>query len=275
MDEATPSRTALATARARADHQIHDLPVMYSDPLVGRLVGGTSVAPMDRPRRLFFAARARFAEDRVTAAVATGTAQVVVLGAGLDTFGLRNSSDQVRVFEVDHPATQAWKRRKLQEAGIQVPTTMAFVPVDFESDPLTTGLATAGFDAAAPAIFVWLGVVIYLTPDALRATLDFVAGRPHPTEVVFDYLQSGETARGRDLLRARSDTVAATGEPFLSYFTPDSIAGELDSHGLAVAQDRSAAELIDSYSAGSTRFEIDVPDQLRASRVVSAMRRRH
>ncbi|WP_324192928.1 class I SAM-dependent methyltransferase [Nocardia transvalensis] len=129
-----------------------------------------------RPRRLFFAARARFAEDCVAAA---GVRQVVILGAGLDTFTYRHPHPDLRVFEVDHPATQAWKRERLAATGTYRPEKVIFVPVDFETQTLATRLESAGFSRADPAVFVWLGVVFYLTPDAAHATLEYIAGQLH------------------------------------------------------------------------------------------------
>ena len=130
--------------------------------------------------------RHRFAEDAVTAAVARGVRQVVVLGAGLDTFAYRHPHDGLRVFEVDFPATGEWKRARLAEAGIAVSPTVAFVAVDFEHDDLLDRLRESGLDVETPAVFMWLGVVPYLTEEAIWATLGFIAGVPG-AEVVFDY----------------------------------------------------------------------------------------
>jgi methyltransferase (TIGR00027 family) len=276
MDDGGPSRTALATARARAYHQIADQPRILTDPLAARLLGVTAdelAGPdtPDRPRRLFFAARARFAEDRVAAAVASGVSQVVILGAGLDTFAYRNPHLDLRVFEVDHPATQVWKRERLAAAGIDRPEALTFVPVDFETSTLASGLETAGFRRTHPAVFVWLGVVFYLTPDAAQATLEYVAGQARPVEVIFDYLQPAETDEDRAHLRGRADRLAAAGEPWFSYFTPEDIAGRLRALGLTDVEDHSAADLVAGYLDGSAAFEQD-PQALRASRILRASR---
>ncbi|MGC5258944.1 class I SAM-dependent methyltransferase [Gordonia sp. DT218] len=287
MDDEQPSQTALATAYARAYHQIADRPTILTDPLVARLVGVTAdeltglAEPTEdrpgsgatfRPRRLFFAARARFAEDRVGAAAAAGVRQVVILGAGLDTFAYRNPYPCLRMFEVDHPATQAWKRDRLVAAGIEVPETLAFVPVDFETDLLSTELESGGFSRSDPAVFVWLGVVFYLTSDTVHATLDYIAGQTPPTEVIFDYLQPAGTDEDRAQLQERANRVAAAGEPWFSYFTPADIAGHLRARGFTDIEDHSAAELIDSYLDGSAEFESDPPHALRASRILRARR---
>jgi methyltransferase (TIGR00027 family) len=287
MDDDGPSRTALLTAYARAYHQIADRPLIFTDPLAARLLGvtaaeladsGTPTADhlgdgvSDRPRRLFFAARARFAEDAVAAAIAAGVRQVVILGAGLDTFAYRNPRPDVRVFEVDHPATQAWKRERLTTAGIDCPETLTFVPVDFETQTLAAGLASTGFTRTDPAVFVWLGVVFYLTPTAAHATLEYIAGQAQPVEVVFDYLQPADSDEGRAHQQARAARLAGVGEPVFSYFTPDDIAAQLRALGFTDLEDHSAPDLVTGYLDGSTRFGDEPPSALRAIRILRASR---
>ncbi|KAA0018500.1 class I SAM-dependent methyltransferase [Antrihabitans cavernicola] len=284
MDNDGPSRTAFATAYARAYHQIADRPTILTDPLAARLLGVTADELSElgeptedrpgsgahyRPRRLFFAARARFAEDRIATA---GARQAVILGAGLDTFAYRNPHPDVHVFEVDHPATQEWKRERLSAAGIDLPDRLTFVPVDFETDSLATELASSGFLRTEPAVFVWLGVVFYLTEDAARATLEYIAGQSAPVEVIFDYLQPGDTDEARAQLLERAGRVAAAGEPWFSYFTPDDIAARLHALGFTDIEDHSATELVAGYLDGSTEFEGEPPQSLRASRILRASR---
>jgi methyltransferase (TIGR00027 family) len=235
IDNQGPSRTALATAYARAYHHLADRPRILADPLAARLLGVTvdeltelgrpaqdrpgsdvgsgilRLGVSDRPRRLFFAARARFAEDRVAVAAAAGVRQVVILGAGLDTFAYRNPHPDLRVFEVDHPNTQAWKHQRLAASGIDQPERLTFVPVDFETDTLATRLEAGGFSRTDPAVFVWLGVVFYLTQDAARTTLDYIARQSGQVEVIFDYLRSADTDEDRARLRARANRAAAVG----------------------------------------------------------------
>ncbi len=168
----------------RAAHQIHDAkPLVFEDPLAVRILGAEFAdevkrtpdsvkRPWSAGLRAFMVARARLAEDTLAVGVREhGVTQYVVLGAGLDTFACRNASAELRVFEVDHPATQAWKQQMLNAAGIVVPQTAHFVAVDFEQDSLRAKLAAAGFDFAQPAVTAWLGVVPYLTQEAFRATL--------------------------------------------------------------------------------------------------------
>ncbi|RMI33406.1 class I SAM-dependent methyltransferase [Nocardia stercoris] len=282
MDSEGPSRTALVTAYARAYHQVADRPLIFTDPLAARALGvtadglteslGRATEPgtaLDRPRRLFFAARSRFAEDRVAV---TGARQVVILGAGLDTFAYRNPNPDLRVFEVDHPDTQDWKRRLVTAAGLDHPAGLTFVPVDFETDTLATRLAAAGFSRTEPAVFVWLGVVFYLTPDAAHSTLEYIAGQDAPVEVVFDYLQPADTDEDRAYLEARARRLAAIGEPFVNYFTPADIAAQLRVLGFTDIEDHPAPDLITGYLDDSTEFDEDSARTLRASRMIRAGR---
>jgi methyltransferase (TIGR00027 family) len=228
--EGEPSWTALGAAAYRAIHQDADDGAIFRDPLAWQILGGDKDAVLaeatgqDRPRlRLFIAVRHRFAEDSLAAAVSRGTRQVVVLGAGLDTFAYRNPFPETTVFEVDHPATGAWKQDQLAAAGIAVPPSVTYVGVDFETDDLMTRLVDAGFDASAPAFFVWLGVVPYLSLDAVTATLRAIASVPGG-EVVFDYTNPVYQLRAvaqddRADLIAR---VAEVGEPLSAGLdTPD------------------------------------------------------
>lgn len=289
MDNDGPSRTALVTAYARAYHQIADQPRILADPLAARLLDVTvdelnelgrpgeggheeilRLGVGDRPRRLFFAARSRFAEDRVAAAVAAGVRQVVILGAGLDTFAYRHSHSGLRVFEVDHPATQAWKSERLAASGIDLPEGLSFVPVDFETDTLATRLADAGFSRSDSAVFVWLGVVYYLTPDAADGTLEYIARQSGSVEVIFDYL--ADTDEDRAQLRARAERAAAVGEPWFSYFAPDDIAARLRALGFTDVEDHAATDLIAGYLGDSAEFEGEPPQALRPVRILRASR---
>ncbi|GAS95599.1 methyltransferase [Mycolicibacterium canariasense] len=284
-----PSRTALATAYARAYHQIADQPMIFSDDLAVPLLGVTAdeltelstrvgdqigAVINDRDRRLFFAARARVAEDAVAAAVAAGTRQVVILGAGLDTFAYRNHNPGLRVFEIDHPATQAWKRDRLAAAGIDIPATLTLVPVDFETQDLSAELESTAFTRTEPAIFVWLGVIFYLTPSAARSTLQYIAGQAQPVEVVFDYLHSPSTEADRADLQARAERLAAAGEPFHSYFTPTEITTLLRTLGFRIIDDRPGYDVVAAYlgEGSSDGGELEFARVLQASRILRARR---
>lgn len=190
--------------------------------------------------RLLTAARSRIAEDAMSGAVERGTRQIVLLGAGLDTFALRNphGERQVRVYEVDHPATQAWKRQRLAELNITLPPWLIFVAVDFERDDLGEMLAGAGLQPNAPAFFTWLGVVPYLTEDAIRRTLGAIASI-EDAEVVFDYMESGRafSEELRQLEKERSEQLGKMGEPSVSGFEPAAVAEIPGLNGFSVIED--------------------------------------
>jgi methyltransferase (TIGR00027 family) len=259
MREREPSRTAFAAAAHRAAHQVLERGRIFADPLAGPILGAvaqaaavaTSADPSTRGMRLFIAARSRVAEAALRAGVETrGVSQFVVLGAGLDTFAYRNPfGAALKVFEVDHPETQAWKRRRLAEAGIAVPAALTFVPVDFERDGLLAALEAAGFDPERRSFFTWLGVVPYLTREAIGATLAVIGGLPGGGEVVFDYSDPVGTLGGqaREAHARRAERVAALGEPFLTYFEPADLHAELARLGLERIDDLGPRALVERH----------------------------
>jgi methyltransferase (TIGR00027 family) len=240
METGTPSRTALRVAIRRAAHQLVDHPPILNDPIAVRLIGPGYERDLERAShtvardfRCFMATRSRYAEDHLAQAVAAGMRQYVILGAGLDTFAYRNPFPQIRVFEVDFPATQQWKRALLAQASIPLPHHLTFVPLDFEHQTLAAGLRNAGFDASSPAFFSWLGVVPYLTLEAFRATLADLASLPAGTGVTFDYAFPPDTLTPakREIFDRLAARVAAAGEPFQLFFTPAQVEAELRSAG--------------------------------------------
>jgi methyltransferase (TIGR00027 family) len=258
MQDGLPSQTARGAAAYRAAHQTLDGGSIFRDPFALRILDEETRARLDdvaadeslRPMRLLIAARSRFSEEMLSVSVARGVRQVVVLGAGLDTFALRNphTSAGVRVFEVDYPATQAWKRERLRDAGIEIPASLIFAPVDFERQSLADGLASAGFQFNCPAFFQWLGVVPYLTRDAIAATVGFIAGVPD-SEVVFDYAEPFENYRPerRASIMAVAARAAARGEPWLSLFDPADMDGLLRAKAFAAVEDLGLAEIADRF----------------------------
>jgi methyltransferase (TIGR00027 family) len=240
MKSAAPSRSALRVALRRAAHQVYDSPLVSDDPVAVPILGATYAEELrrtpvraDRPfsvaLRAFIVARSRYAEDNLHRAVAAGVRQYVLLGAGLDTFAYRNPYPQLRVFEVDHPATQKWKRDLLHSSGIPIPQNLTYVPVDFECQSLSERMNAAGFHANAPAFFAWLGVVPYLTLQAFRATLGFVSAQPAGSGVVLDYGQPRAVLPHLEQLAHDSiaSRVQLAGEPFRLFFTPAEIAVQL------------------------------------------------
>ncbi len=243
MQEGFFSKTAQRVAIRRAAHQLLDEPRVLDDPLALRIIGSEAEKALrsdpkehhafSRAFRAFMAARSRYAEDELARAVARGVSQYVVLGAGLDTFAYRNPHPGLQVFEVDHPATQAWKREQLQAASIAVPASLIFVPIDFEQKTLADGLERSGFNAIAAAFFSWLGVTPYLTREACMKTLSFIAKLPAGSGVVFDFavdpmlLKAGQ----RQALEALSKRVAGYGEPFQLFFDPGKLQDELKGMG--------------------------------------------
>jgi methyltransferase (TIGR00027 family) len=251
MQEGQGSRTADRVAERRAAHQVRDRPLVFDDPLAMRVIR-PEVAQQLRENatarevsiagpylRAFFAMRSRFAEDELASAVERGVTQYVVLGAGFDTFAYRNPFPNIRVFEVDHPDTQGVKRQRLATAGITIPQSLTYVSIDFTVTALRDALHAAGFDAAAPAFFSWLGVVPYLERPAIESTFRFIASLPAPTAVVFDYAVPPATLSwgGRMIYRAMAKRVAAVGEPWKTFFDPDDLLRVLHEDGFAIAED--------------------------------------
>ncbi|HEY4355426.1 MAG TPA: class I SAM-dependent methyltransferase [Acidobacteriaceae bacterium] len=265
MHEAKPSRTALRVALRRAAHQLHDhRPLVFDDPLAVRILGvehgkelertpDSERRPYSAGMRAWMVARARLAEDVLAAGIQQRrTTQYLVLGAGLDTFAYRNPYPGLKVFEIDHPATQAWKREQLRGADIAIPGSMQFVAVDFERQSLREELAVAGFDFQQPTVTAWLGVVPYLTSEAFCATTEILGSFPAGSAAVFDYSQPREvlSERERLMLDSLSERVALAGEPFQLFFTPQGLAKELAGAGLEVVEDLGAVDITARYFAG-------------------------
>ncbi len=248
MDAGSPSETALGAAKLRAVHQILEYPHVLHDPFAIPILGPGAEAglraelaqyqqPFLRAMRASMVLRSRFADDRFYDASRRGVRQYVVLGAGLDTFAYRNPYPEhmLRVFEVDHPATQAWKRARLHEMGIRIPASLAFAAVDFERQSLADGLARAGFRDDRPAFFSWLGVSMYLTETAVMETLKCVAALRPGSEVVFDYTvpPSSLSAIRQAGRAAAAAYVAKLGEPWITFFEPAELADRLRKTGFS------------------------------------------
>lgn len=242
----------MTAAAARAAHLLVDSePRIFADSLAALLLGHEAETylryhrehgdhPLLAGTRAQATCRSRFTEDQLALAAARGTAQYVILGAGLDSFACRSElAGRLRVFEVDHPATQQRKRALLAAAGLAEPPTLTWVPVDFETDELIAALTAAGLDPAAPAFVSWLGVTMYLTAEAIGATLASLSRLAPGSELVTDYmltadLRDADGVAYADLVMPDSER---RGEPWLSFFTPEQMTGLLTRHGFTGVRD--------------------------------------
>jgi methyltransferase (TIGR00027 family) len=279
MQPGQPSRTALGAAGLRAAHQVLDGAAIFSDPLALRILGADAgdlvrkaeaePNPYRQRLRWFIAARSRVADDALAAAVKRGARQLVVLGAGLDTTAYRAlPSHDLRIFEVDHPATQTWKRERLAEAGIPLPAALTFVSVDFERATLAEGLAAAGFDSALQTFFTWLGVVPYLTDDAIFSTLGYIAGLPGGAHVVFDYVNPPDTMTEpgrRAMHEALIARVAGLSEPLRNHFDSDALHARLKALGFHDIEDLGWPEIAARFFPGRAVWSGGSAHVLRAS----------
>jgi methyltransferase (TIGR00027 family) len=253
MQHGQASVTALGAAGHRAAHQVLERGFVLADPLALRILGSDAERaialarerPERRGLRLFIAMRSRFAEDSAAHAIEKGVRQILVLGAGLDTFAYRLKRTQdMRVFELDHPATQAEKRRRLTEAQIEEPAHVSYVAYDFESGSMTAALKAAGLDSDRGAFVLWLGVTPYLTEEAVFATLGELARWPGGTEVVFDYTNPAEAVDARNFHREMAERVAASGEPFRCYLDSAALHARARKLGFTDIEDLDRAALV-------------------------------
>lgn len=252
------SSTARRVAAQRALHQSVDAARIFRDETAEVIADETLVEelraasdePAQRNLRYFVCARSRFAEDRIAFAVQNGARQVVILGAGLDTFSLRNpfAETGLVVFEVDHPATQALKQARLAERNLTCHGEVRFVPVDFAVDDVRHRLETAGWSVHIPTVFVWLGVAIYLARPAINAVFDFVGSLPG-SEIILDYAEPIENypLERRSAVQAIADRVAALGEPWVSYFDPAEIRSALSDVGFTLFEDLGTEAIMERY----------------------------
>src|SRR5262245_28001582 len=245
-------------ARQRAAHQVLDHGAILHHPFAMKILREdekdvrqfANQHPLARIGRLFTAVRSRIAEDALSGAVERGIRQIVILGAGLDTFALRSphGARQIRIYEVDHPATQIWKRERLAEAQLALPPSLSLVPVDFERDDLGETLAGAGFQQNSPAFFTWLGVVPYLTQDAIGSTLDYMASIRN-SEVVFDYMESPQAfSEGiREFVAKRAEQLEKINERWASRFEPAGMAAMLRARGFCDIEDIDFQEITSRF----------------------------
>jgi methyltransferase (TIGR00027 family) len=210
--------------------------------------------------------RARLSEDVVERDVAAGTRQYVILGAGLDSFAYRRPDLLTRllVFEVDHPASQAWKRQRLAELGVELPANLIFAPVDFETETLRAGLLGAGFDFGASAVFSWIGVTMYLTLAAIDATLDTVAACGRESRIVLTFNLPPSALQGQALAMQRrmSRLASGMGEPWISFFTPAEAEALLRRCGFGEIEHFGPAEAVRTYFDNREDVRMWLPQRL-------------
>lgn len=261
-----PESTAVRVALWRALHvQVDPLPHVLEDEIGLRLVAPDEDwrrrPDMDphftKTFRASIVARARFIEDLVTEQVDDGIAQYVILGAGLDTFAQRKPeiASRLLIFEVDQPAPQAWKRQRLIELGYGIPACLRFVPVDFEAgDAWWQRLADAGFDSLKQTVVVSTGVSMYLTKDAIAATLRQVAALAPGSTLAMTFILPIELAdpEARPGLQLAEKGARASGTPFISFFTPTEMLTLAREAGFKEVQHVSAATLAQRYFSGRT-----------------------
>jgi methyltransferase (TIGR00027 family) len=286
MDVARASRTALVAAFFRAHHHEHDHTKIFDDPVAELLlpdmesIGDKLLARAvhdvpdvlssspDRqgalarllrhlPAPASILARARYAEDRLLEAVQRGVAQYVLVGAGLETFAVRRPDlqDRLQVFEIDHPATQAFKQQALSRAGIAFPPNLHFVAADLETVPVADALRASSFDPEAPSVFSWQGVVVYLTLSAIRDTLRSIRSVSAPGGLLLlSYLDGDAFRDGKASARVRQmiEATRAIGEPFVTGFDPPVLREELAAARFELVENVDTDEQDRRYFGGRT-----------------------
>jgi methyltransferase (TIGR00027 family) len=282
MDETKIKRTALMSAYLRAHHAVYATPKIFDDFIAPRLLTEEDLVafdnvmatalPMVDPKRAaqspdrvdaiasmvqfyfptsLFLSRSRYTEDHLIAEIRQGVTQYVILGAGMDTFAFRNPKlRNFQIIEIDHPATQDFKRKRLTELGWDIPSNLHFIPVDFMKQKLDMELANTSYDPKAPTFFSWLGVIHYLPRDVVFHTLRTITDiSPAGSKIIFDYWDNDafipETAAARvNIMQAM---LRQAGEPMVTGLDPSTLASELESVGLRLVEHLSPSDIQDSY----------------------------
>ena len=258
-----PDNTAVRVALWRALHLEADSPPHVIEDAIGLKLAAPDegwrsrpdMSPFTRPFRASIAARARFIDDLVVEQVARGVGQYVILGAGLDTFAQRRPdlASRLVVFEIDRPGPQAWKRQRLVDLGLGIPACLRLVPVDFEAgDAWWERLAQAGFASAQPAVLASTGVSMYLTKEAIVATLRQVAALAPGSTLAMSFMLPVEMAdpEVRPGIERAAAGARANGTPFISFFLPAEIMALAREAGFKVVHHVSADALAERYFSG-------------------------
>ncbi|WP_224360289.1 class I SAM-dependent methyltransferase [Hyalangium versicolor] len=246
MTDRSPSKTAAGVALLRAAHQLIDgEPKVLTDPIAAKLIEPTALAwlstqpaelqmPASLALRSHVVTRSRFAEDRLQEAVARGVRQYVLLGAGLDSFAYRQPAwaAGLRIFEVDHPASQQEKQARLRNAGIVPPENLVWAGIDFERTSLREGLLQSGFDPHVPAFMSCLGVLVYLEEAAVHQVFTFVGSLPPSSEIVFTFTGTRQEV-DQPALPALASRVESLGEPFRSHLFEEDLVPKLTGLGFS------------------------------------------
>jgi methyltransferase (TIGR00027 family) len=256
MDDAAASSTALATALMRSLHSRLNPHPLIDDRWGERLVPEAARAQFDQDSLLHSPAfpnvitRTRFAEDALQAAVARGVRQYVLIGAGFDSYCLRRPkfAENLQIFEIDHPATQSLKIRRIRACGVSLPASVHFLAADLAKQSLAEALANSPFDSRQQSFFSWLGVTMYLTKAANLATMRVIAACSAPgSELVFTYMDAARLRSPSPAFKAMQKRVTAKGEPFVSGFDPGSLAKEIWHCGLTLIEDLSGRDVLARY----------------------------
>lgn len=277
MSEPEASKTAIAVLTLRAVHQLLDgEPKVLTDPIAARLLTDQERALLAEPARFntglplslraHVVARSRYAEDCLEAACARGIEQLVVLGAGLDSFAFRQPAwaHALRIFEVDHPASQAAKQARVAAAGLSAPANLTWAPIDFERTSLAEGLARVGFRADKPAFLTCLGVLVYLTNEAVDDLFRFVVSLPRGTEIAFTISGNYQESAGSSQL---ASAAGAMGEPWLSVLTAEQVVPKLRALGFSEASVMSEEAIAARYFQGR-HDALKAPPHARIGRAV-------
>jgi methyltransferase (TIGR00027 family) len=262
MDNSIASRTALSTSLMRALHTRADPHPLINDPWGDKLVPESVRLELDdaalrrSPAYENVVTRTRYAEDSLQAAVDRGVRQYVLIGAGFDSFVLRRPAyaAELDIFEVDHPATQGLKIKRINELGISLPESVHFIAADLSVESVAAALARSSFRSDQPAFFSWLGVTMYLSREANLATLKSIARCAHAgSELVFTYVDEKLLNSNSEAFRALQERVTSMGEPFLSGFDPNTLAATVSACGLRLIEDLASDDVAKRYGRLESR----------------------